>query len=176
MGAMIKDDKQLAYTKELAAKFEEANRKLKANEVHRRLDPAGWQLIQDSNQALRQKLISEVEEYEALEAHHPTQPLILEIDDINYLPDTIIKARIALKLTQHELAILSDHTEEEIRAFEEKNYHNASFLDFLAVSNALGIKIDSGKFIAHLDDFYQQELMDIRSQVTSHTNLNPIRI
>lgn len=171
---MIKDDKQLAYTKEWAAKFEEANRKLKANEEKRRLDPAGWQLIQDSNQALRQKLISEVEEYEALEAHNPTQPLVLEIDDINYLPDVIIKARIALKLTQQELAILSDHTEEEIKAFEEKNYHNASFLDFLAVSNALGIKIENGKFIAHLDDFYQQELINIRSQVTSHTNLNPV--
>ncbi|BAZ16552.1 hypothetical protein NIES4071_84290 [Calothrix sp. NIES-4071] len=51
---MIKDDEQLAYTKELASKFEEANRKLKANEEKRRLDPDGWQLIQDSNQAENQ--------------------------------------------------------------------------------------------------------------------------
>lgn len=171
---MIKDDKELAYTKELASKFEEANRKLKANQEKRHLDPDGWQLIQDSNQALRQKLISEVEEYEALEAHHPSQPLTLKIDDINYLPDVIIKARIALKLTQQELAILSDRTEEEIKAFEEKNYHNASFLDFLAVSNALGIKINNGTFTAHLDDFYQQELTNIRSQINCHTNLKAV--
>ena len=168
---MIKDNNQLAYTKELASKFEDANRKLKANQEKQHLEEDGWQLIQDSNEALRQKLISEIEEYEALIAHHPTQPLVLEIDDINYLPDTIIKARIALKLTQQELAILSDRTTEEIKAFEEKNYHNASFLEFLAVSNALGIKINNGKFVASLDDFYQQELMNIRSQISSHTNL-----
>lgn len=54
---MIKDDKQLTYTKELAIKFEEANQKLKANEEKRRLDLDGWQLIQDSKGAWRQKLI-----------------------------------------------------------------------------------------------------------------------
>ncbi len=89
--------------------------------------------------------------------------LVLEIDDINYLSHLVIKARIALKITQKELAILSDLTEEQIQDFEHKNYHNASFLDFLAVSNALGIKIINGKFVAQLSDFYKQELIDIRS-------------
>lgn len=61
---MIKDNNQLAYTKELASKFEDANRKLKVNQEKQHLEEDGWQLIQDSNEALRQKLISEIEEYE----------------------------------------------------------------------------------------------------------------
>ncbi len=54
---MIKDNNQLAYTKELVSKFEDANRKLKANQDKQHLEEDGWQLIQDSNEALRQKLI-----------------------------------------------------------------------------------------------------------------------
>lgn len=167
---MIKNDKQLAYSKEWADKFAEANRKITFNSEKRHLDPDGWQLSQDSNDALRQKLVAEIEEYEALVAHDPSQPLVLEIEDMNYLSDLLIKARIAFKLTQHELAILSDHTFDQIQAFEDKNYHNASFLDFLAVSNALGIKIIDGKFVAQLDDFYQQELMDIRQSEMANIN------
>jgi selenocysteine lyase/cysteine desulfurase len=93
---MIKDNNQLAYTKELASKFEDANQKLRVNEEKQHLDPDGWQLIQNSNEALRQKLISEIKEYEALIAHHPSQPLVLEIDDINYLPDAVITALSAV--------------------------------------------------------------------------------
>jgi hypothetical protein len=63
---MIKDDKQLANSLEWVEKFAEANRKLKANEEKRLKDPDGWQLIQDSNNALRQKLLDEITEYEEL--------------------------------------------------------------------------------------------------------------
>ncbi len=38
------------------------------------------------------------------------------------------------------------------------------------MSNALGIKIIDGKFVAQLDDFYQQELMDIRSSQMANIN------
>lgn len=168
---MIKNDKQLANSKEWAFKFAEANRLLRANEEKRLKDPDGWQLIQDSNDALRQKLVDEIVEYEALVAHDVTSPLVLEIGDMNYLPDLVIKARIAFKLTQQELAVLSDHTFEQIKAFESKNYHNASFLDFLAVSNALGVKIINGKFVAQLDDFYKQELMNIRREANLHSDM-----
>jgi hypothetical protein len=66
MVAMIKNDKQLIYSKEWAEKFAEANRKLRANEKKRQKDPDGWQLIQDSNKALQQKLLDEIAEYEML--------------------------------------------------------------------------------------------------------------
>lgn len=45
---------------------------------------------------------------------------------------------------------------------EEKDYQNASFLDFLAVADALGVEINQSKFIAKMDDFYIKRLMAMR--------------
>lgn len=168
---MIKDDSQLTYSKEWAEKFAEANRKLRANDEKRLKNPDNWQLIQDSNDALRLKLVAEIEEYEALVAHDPDKPVVLEIENLNYLPDLLIKARIAFKITQEELAALSDHTLDEIKAFEDKNYHNASFLNFLSALDALGIKLVDGKFVAVLDDFYKQELNKIRREQSLSKNI-----
>ncbi|MDF5721087.1 MAG: hypothetical protein PUP91_11530 [Rhizonema sp. PD37] len=169
---MIKDDSQLTYSKEWANKFTEANRKLRANNEKRLKDPDGWQLTQDSNDALRLKLVAEIEEYEALVAHNPNKQIVLEIENLNYLPDLLIKARIAFKITQEELAALSDHTVDEIKTFEDKNYHNASFVNFLSALDALGIELVDGKFVAVLDDFYKQELVKIRREKSFSKNLH----
>ncbi|MEQ8997692.1 MAG: hypothetical protein RID53_14460 [Coleofasciculus sp. B1-GNL1-01] len=76
----------------------------------------------------------------------------------NKLSTLLIKARIAFKLTQKELAYLCDRTEDQIKAYEEENYNNATFLDFLAVIDALGIQLQSGRFCAALDEFYKERL------------------
>ena len=121
-------------------KFEEANRKIKANEENRRLDPDGWQMMQESNDALRSKIIAEIVEYEALVAHDPDKPVVLGIENLGYLSDLLIKARIAFKITHKELASFLRCTEEQTVAFEDKDYQNASYVDFLTAMNALGIK------------------------------------
>ena len=159
---MIKDDLQLAYSQEWASKFASANCKLQANEEKRQKDPDGWQLIQDSNDALRQKLLYEIAEYEALVAHDPDKPIVLEIENLDYLSDLLIKARIAFKITHLELAAFCQKTKEEIKSFEDKDYQNASFLDFMTALDALGIKLVNGKFVAQLDDFYKEKLIAMR--------------
>ncbi|MEO0933161.1 MAG: hypothetical protein AAFY21_05175, partial [Cyanobacteria bacterium J06641_2] len=53
---------------------------------------------------------------------------------------------------------------EQIQLFEDKDYQNASFVDFLAVANALGVEIVDGKFVAELDDFFKQKLAKTRIQ------------
>lgn len=83
---------------------------------------------------------------------------------MKYFSDLLIKARITLKITQNELALLSNHTEEQIIQFEEKNYHNASYLSFLKVQTALSLKNQNGKFVAELNEFYQKQLNLLRSQ------------
>ncbi len=172
---MIKTEKELAYSKEWAEKFAEANRKIKANEEKRLNDPDGWQLSQDSNDALRKKLLDEITEYEALVAHDPEQPIMLEIENLDYLPDLLIKARIAMKLTQKELAVFCQLTEEEIKSFEDKNYHNASFLDFANAIDILGIKLFNGKFVAEMADFYKQKLMNIRRDSHLDSDMSGMR-
>ena len=172
---MIKDDKQLAYSKEWAEKFAEANRKLRANEEQRLKDPDGWQLIQDSNDALRQKLLDEIIEYEELVAHDPEQPIVLSIENLDYLPDLLIKARIAMKLTHKELAVFCQLTEEEIKSFENNNYHNASFLDFATALDVLGITLINGKFVAKMEDFYKQRLINLRRNSYLDSDMSGIK-
>jgi hypothetical protein len=172
---MIKDDKELAYSKEWVKKFTEANRKIKANKEKQLIDPDGWQLSQESNNALRQKILDEITEYEALVAHDPEQPILLEIENLDYLPDLLIKARIAMKLTQRELAVFCQRTEEEIKSFEDKKYHNASFLDFTNAIDVLGIKLVNGNFVAEMDNFYKQRLIDIRREFHVSKDLSDIK-
>ncbi|NJL81282.1 MAG: helix-turn-helix transcriptional regulator [Richelia sp. SL_2_1] len=161
---MIKNDKQLGYSKKWAEKFEKANRKLREDKEKKLFDPDGWQLLQDSNNSLRESIVDEIEEYEALIAHNPKKPIVLQIESMDELSDLLIKARIAFKITQQELAALCDFTTEQIQLFEDKDYQNASYVDFLAVANALGVEIVDGKFIANLDDFFRQKLAHIRFQ------------
>ncbi len=166
---MIKNEKQYEYSKKWAEKFKEANRKLQENEEKRLKDPDGWQLLQDSNEALRQSLLNEITEYEILVAHDLDKPIILTVNSMNKLSDVLIKARIAFKINLYELSILCDRPEEKISSFEEKDYQNASFVDFLAVSDALGIKLQEGKFVAELDDFYKEHLATIRQTENVNT-------
>ena len=50
----------------------------------------------------------------------------------------------------------------KLNTSEDKDYQNASFLDFLAVSDALGVEIVNDKFIAKIDDFYLEHLAAMR--------------
>lgn len=161
---MIKNDSQLAYSYEWVSKFEDANSKIRANSERKRLDPDGWQLIQESNDALRLKIVAEIIEYEALVAHDPSKPIVLEIENLDYLSDLLIKARIAFKVSHKELAILLKCTEEKAEAFEHEDYQNASYVDVLAAMNVFGIKLVDGKFTAEIDDYYKERLMNIRSE------------
>lgn len=82
---------------------------------------------------------------------------------MNKISDLLIKARIAFKITHKELAALCERSEEQIKLFEHKDYQNATFMDFLTVSDALGVEIIDGKFIATLDEFYLKRLEAIRA-------------
>ncbi|BAZ16064.1 hypothetical protein NIES4071_79390 [Calothrix sp. NIES-4071] len=161
---MIKDDFELSYSKELVSKFEEANRKIRSNLEKQRLDPVGWQLIQESNDALRLKIVAEIVEYEALVAHDPDKPIVLEIESLDALSDLLIKARIAFKIIHKELAVFLRCTEEQVAAFENEDYQNATYVDFLTAMDVFGIKLVEGKFVAKLEDYYKKRLMEIRSK------------
>ncbi len=159
---MIKNELEYSVTNSWVDKFERAIASLHQNEDKRKKDPDGWQLLQDSYQSRLDTLREEMAEYETLKAHDPSKPIVLKIDDINKLSDLLIKARIAFKISQKELAALCDRTEEQIKAYEDKDYQNASYLDFLAVIDALGINIKEGVFFAELYDFYKDRLAAIR--------------
>ncbi|RUT08232.1 hypothetical protein DSM106972_014000 [Dulcicalothrix desertica PCC 7102] len=97
------------------------------------------------------KLKAEKAEYEMLTSHDSQTPIVLKIDDIGYLPDILIKARIAAKLSEKELAALCGLTEEQIKVYEKNDYQGASYLDVRFVMNALDIKMQGGEFLVPLD-------------------------
>jgi transcriptional regulator with XRE-family HTH domain len=76
---------------------------------------------------------------------------VLKLNEIYYLPQLLIKARLAAKLTQKELADLAGLTEEQIREYEDKDYETASLVNFMAVIDALDLKIQKGEFLVPLN-------------------------
>ena len=159
---MIKDSHQYNITKYWVERFTQALVTLRENEEKKLKDPDGWQLLQDSYRCRILRLREEIAEYEMLLAHDHDRPISLSITEIHEISDSLIKARIALKLSQKELGMLCGRTEEQIQQYEAKDYQNASFVDVLAVSDALGIEFRSSQIVASLDDFYKERLDGIR--------------
>ena len=148
---MIKDEKQYQFTSLLVIKFTESIAAQKRDETRKQNDPDGWELIGGSLQCQLDKLKAEIAEYERLISHDSHTPIVLPLDDIDYLPQILIKARMAAKLSQKELADLAGLTEEQIKRYEDNDYEDASFLDIRFVIDALGIKIQKGEFLIPLD-------------------------
>jgi ribosome-binding protein aMBF1 (putative translation factor) len=161
---MIKNEHQYRVSQDWADKFERSLASLRQNEEKKNNDPDGWQLLQDSYQTQLNTIKQEIAEYETIINHDPKELVNLTIAYIDELSDILIKARIALKISQKELAALSGLTESQIESYEDKDYQNARFVEAIAVSNALGIKIKKGNCVAELSDFYQEILAQIREE------------
>ncbi|MBW4506292.1 MAG: helix-turn-helix domain-containing protein [Scytonematopsis contorta HA4267-MV1] len=147
---MIRNDQQLRSTKEWLLRFEQSVAEFDNNESLKE-DKERWQLHRDSYQSQVDELKSQIAEYEALVNHDYNQPIVLKVDDINHLPEILIKARMAAKLTQKELSDLAGLTEEKINFYEDHDYQGASFLEVLAVFDALDIRVEVAKFLVPLD-------------------------
>lgn len=147
---MIKNEQQYRNTQNWLHKFEQSvagldnNESLKSEELR-------WKLYRDSYQSQVDELREQIAEYETLTTHDSQTPLVFKLDDINSLPEILIKARMAAKLSQKELADLAGLSEAQIQEYEENDYETASFLDVMAVFDALAIKIQQCEFLLPLD-------------------------
>ncbi len=148
---MIKNEKQYEYSKECAMKFQYSIALMEQDEERKRDDPERWELSRGALQCHLDKLQAEIAEYEMLTSHDSQTLIVFRLDDIDYLAQILIKARIAAKLSQKELADLAGLTEEKIRQYEDNDYVSASFLDVRFVIDALDIQIQAGEFLLPLD-------------------------
>ena len=147
---MIRNEQEYRNTIYWLENFERSIAELDRNESLK-ADFKRWKLQRDSYQSQVDDLKEQIKEYETLTNHDSQTPIVLKLDDINNLPQLLIKARMTAKLSQKELADLAGLTEEEIQKYEDKDYENASFIDVMAVVDALDIKIQSGEFLIPLD-------------------------
>jgi len=148
---MIKDELEYQITQEWVEKFETSIATLEQDDTKKKNDPDGWELVRRSLQSHLDALQAEIYEYETLKNHDYHTPIVLKLDNIDYLSQILIKARIAAQLTQQELADLAGLTEERIKLYEAKDYEDASFLDMRAVIDALNIRIQRCEFLVTLD-------------------------
>jgi HTH-type transcriptional regulator / antitoxin HipB len=82
-------------------------------------------------------LRAEIEEYDALKH----QQIPIKITSIQELPIALIRARIALGMTQKELAEKMGVKEQQVQRDEANQYSSAGFQRIAAVAEVLNIKI-----------------------------------
>ncbi|MFB2836250.1 helix-turn-helix domain-containing protein [Floridanema evergladense] len=137
---MIKNEKQYEYSQECARRFEYSIKSLEQDEELKKKDPEGWQLSRDVKQSHLIALQAEIAEYERLINCNKSQPIQITVESLNKLPDALIKARIAAKMSKQELAEILGIEEQRVKQYEETDYQCASFVEILEVSTVLGVE------------------------------------
>ncbi|BDA66131.1 hypothetical protein CAL7716_002970 [Calothrix sp. PCC 7716] len=174
---MIKNDQEYKNTQYLASEFEKTIAAMELDEERKKHNFQKWEMGRGAAQCHLDKLKAEIAEYEMLIAHDSQAPIMLKLDDIDYLPDILIKARIAAKLSEKELGALCGLTEEQIKLYEKNDYQGASYLDVRFVMSALDIKMQPCEFLVPLDTLRRtpitrEELRSSKSRAKSQEAVN----
>jgi ribosome-binding protein aMBF1 (putative translation factor) len=132
---MIKNERQYRIAKAQAAKFEEALKAFVAElpndrTTHPRLIKAQKDAMQSQLESLRRELT----EYEDLESGNMPPP---DLEYISVVPRDLIRARIAARLSQRELAERLGMPEQQIQRYEAKEYESVSLARIAEVAKVL---------------------------------------
>ncbi len=104
------------------------------------LHPRKFQMRQNGLQGIFADIQSEIRQYEALKE----KPSAIEIESFSEIPIALIKARIALGMTQKDLADKLGMKEQQIQRYEANQYGSAGFHRLTEVANALKVKLNNG--------------------------------
>jgi DNA-binding XRE family transcriptional regulator len=135
---MIKNDKQYTITKSRLNDFKES---LSALE-QQHLDPLLKELHSDALKSQIEEFEKSINEYEYLKKGNPTYLFADSLSDIN---ETLVKARIAKRLTQSDLAKRVNLKEQQIQRYEISNYSTASMDRIIQIADALDLQVEKFK-------------------------------
>ena len=135
---MIKNERQYRITKNQADRFSQTLDSLgrRSRESKEGKHPLIAKAQEDAIRSQLEDLEGQLREYESLKAGN------FELDDLNVvaeLPIALIKARIALGLSQKDLAERLKLKEQQIQRYEATDYASASLNRIKEVVNALGV-------------------------------------
>jgi DNA-binding XRE family transcriptional regulator len=133
---MIKNHRQYIVTKAQVKKFQKAS-----EEFDKKGSNAHPMLVKAQKEAMKSQLSEledQVREYERLRSGRYR---VLKASSLEKLPVELIRARIALGLTQKQLAKRLGVREQQIQRYEETEYASASFSRLAEVANALRLDI-----------------------------------
>jgi transcriptional regulator with XRE-family HTH domain len=136
---VIRNQREYAITKGQVGRLEASIKRLEATppdarRVHPRLVEAEKKALAVSIQELR----SSIRDYDSLVSGGAQ---VFAISSLSELPLGLIRARIALGLTQKDLADRLGLKEQQIQRYESSDYEAASLGRILEVANALGVSI-----------------------------------
>ena len=137
---MIKDELQYEVSQEWVEKFTKTLAAMERDEEAKRKDFLKWDAGRGAIQCHLDQLHEEIAEYERLINCDKSEPIEIVVENLNKLPDALIKARLAAKMSQKELAEMLEIDEQRIKEHEAKNYRYASFVELLDISFALGVE------------------------------------
>jgi ribosome-binding protein aMBF1 (putative translation factor) len=141
---MIKNERQYRITKAQAHRFEQALTDLADGAEDKKQE--NQILFEAQRSALESQLDDlreELTEYEALTIHGNDEPLVFELNSLEALPLALIKARIATKLSQKDLAERLGLKEQQIQRYEATEYASANLARVIEVSQVLGMKLQA---------------------------------
>ena len=134
---MIRNERQYRITKAAAERFRHALQTL-----HDRVDDDLHPVLRTAHEAAIKSQLEDLEAaIAAYEALASGEPVVLELDSFAELPETLIRARIAVGLTQRQLAERLGLKEQQIQRYEATNYASASMERVGQVIEALGIEV-----------------------------------
>jgi len=134
---MIRNARQYRITQAQVAKLEQALARVTSGEaqpLHPRLRQAEHDALQSQIAELREQLAA----YDALRTRK--RP-VLSLQSFDELPRALIQARIAVGISQKELAERLGLKEQQIQRYEATDYASASLARVNAVILALGLTV-----------------------------------
>jgi transcriptional regulator with XRE-family HTH domain len=185
---MIKNERQYLITKTQVHEFEKALAQMtEAKEAENPEDLLRQAQVEALGSQLND-LKEEIQEYESLIARSANEPIVLELDSIESLPLVLIKARIAAKLSQKDLAEQLGIKEQQIQRYEANDYASAKLSRIIEVCQVFGLKLQSPSMIEieSLTDSvsvnqktaptspWRQRLDEMRQRLGTDTKVSPI--
>jgi DNA-binding XRE family transcriptional regulator len=139
---MIRSEQQYQSTLDWLQRFEETVAKIDSDEKMKADDPMSWQMYRNSYQRQVDEFKYEIAEYERVRDCDKKQVLQIQLENFNKLPWVLIKARMAAKISQEELAETLGISSQRVKEYEDTDYQCASFVELLEVSVALGVEVE----------------------------------
>jgi HTH-type transcriptional regulator / antitoxin HipB len=103
------------------------------------LHPRQFKMRKNGLQGMLAEIQEEIKEYDALKE----KPITIEIQSFAEIPIALIKARIALGMTQKDLAEKLGMKEQQIQRYESNQYGSAGFHRLAEVAEALEVTLNS---------------------------------
>ncbi len=138
---MIQNEHQYKVTQNKLKDLEQALAELLG--IKETLHPRKFSSRKNGLQMMIDSLRKEIEEYDALKQ----QQIPIKIASIQELPIALIRARIAMGMTQKELAEKMGVKEQQVQRDEANRYSSAGFQRIAAVAEALNIKIQETRVL-----------------------------